>query len=718
MTNQQASLAPANTIVCAQCNTQNSDGRKFCGDCGDSLWVICPECKNDIAISEKFCGHCGFSLADKLSESAAQAKARWTAALQLAADDCLDKAAVELSLLISDPFAPADLAQRARDKQKQLRTRRQLVAQSSLQLLGDAKACLATGDFAGVVARLSEIPANMRNEEAVQLLADSQSKLDERKQLEERIEIACKGKATWNDLAIADKLLALNGEHNKAKLLGSKLSERACKIAQEHLLTAECAKALQVLAHVPARFQDDAYRELRSSIFDVYWMQQHVRQATHVDELLITCAERLQQKFPKTKVYATIAAEAAKRRDTSTGSALTLPKWAKSSERLHHGVPFDYFRLEEFVDGFEQFAQQRTPYAVDFAVATGLSLGGLEDAAYSLHLDARKRKRLSLEKFSLKRNKHSAAIGIEIGYDSIRAVHVARPIGQANSKPCVKQVVRIAFEKQLYLLDDAGHQTEIVQALRKLKDVIDLRQAPVVAGLPAALAFLRFVELPPFNKKQLAEGIRHEAAHLIPFPLDQVTWGHQLMSDQNKHRLFLMSGKRDQVERFLLNFELAEVPIARVQTEAISLANLADHVARQSGDQPDQLQPICLLSIGHRGSTFVSINSSEIYSRQLMTAGNQLTKTLAQRLRMTYEQAQQLKHAPHRNKFVSQVYEAVADDLTTLDQEIATTLAAVRRERPSLVPARVQCLGGGSLFSGLFRSLNLGPESLTGEGAR
>ena len=49
-------------MLCPRCNTENREGRRFCGECGLSFASTCPSCGFLNEGTEKFCGGCGRSL--------------------------------------------------------------------------------------------------------------------------------------------------------------------------------------------------------------------------------------------------------------------------------------------------------------------------------------------------------------------------------------------------------------------------------------------------------------------------------------------------------------------------------------------------------------------------------------------------------------------------------------------------------------------------------
>jgi class 3 adenylate cyclase/predicted ATPase len=52
-------LAP---VICANCDTPNEAGRKFCAECGKGLGVACANCGTVNAAGVKFCGECGSAM--------------------------------------------------------------------------------------------------------------------------------------------------------------------------------------------------------------------------------------------------------------------------------------------------------------------------------------------------------------------------------------------------------------------------------------------------------------------------------------------------------------------------------------------------------------------------------------------------------------------------------------------------------------------------------
>ena len=66
MQQPQSPVTQQSYIICPNCGSQNTQGTKFCGNCGTKLGPInklkCPNCGMEMAATMKFCGNCGAQL--------------------------------------------------------------------------------------------------------------------------------------------------------------------------------------------------------------------------------------------------------------------------------------------------------------------------------------------------------------------------------------------------------------------------------------------------------------------------------------------------------------------------------------------------------------------------------------------------------------------------------------------------------------------------------
>ena len=49
-------------MKCSKCQFNNSEGSKFCNECGTQLELVCPECNKVNAPNSKYCNECGSAI--------------------------------------------------------------------------------------------------------------------------------------------------------------------------------------------------------------------------------------------------------------------------------------------------------------------------------------------------------------------------------------------------------------------------------------------------------------------------------------------------------------------------------------------------------------------------------------------------------------------------------------------------------------------------------
>jgi type IV pilus assembly protein PilM len=243
---------------------------------------------------------------------------------------------------------------------------------------------------------------------------------------------------------------------------------------------------------------------------------------------------------------------------------------------------------------------------------------------------------------------------------------------------------------------------------------MDFSQHSVVVSLSPTDAFLRVCQLPEMERKVLQQVVTYEAKHQMPFPLEAVSWTHQILAEGERQSLLLFAAKREALDRFGLQFEMSGVEFSQIQAAPIALLNLWSLVrAQMERESPSAANaPAALLDVGHNFSTIVFRRGNEISLRILDVAGERFARKLVHAFNLTFEQAQRLKHAPYESPQISRVYEHIQPVFESLEGEMTKTLAVLKRDTPSLMPAALYCSGGGSLLHGLIRCLRNGADSL------
>ena len=143
--------------------------------------------------------------------------------------------------------------------------------------------------------------------------------------------------------------------------------------------------------------------------------------------------------------------------------------------------------------------------------------------------------------------------GIDIGQTALRAVKGSL----SGDRIEVLAFDTVEYEETLSA-PDVDKDNAIQRALRTFLTRNHISSNDVVlACIPGQSALIRFIKLPPVEKKRIPDIVRYEAHQQIPFPLEEVVWDYKPLEkvygpgEQVEVGIFAM--RRDIVHGFLSN---------------------------------------------------------------------------------------------------------------------------------------------------------------------
>ena len=137
----------------------------------------------------------------------------------------------------------------------------------------------------------------------------------------------------------------------------------------------------------------------------------------------------------------------------------------------------------------------------------------------------------------------------------------------------------------------------------------------------------RFVKLPPVEEKKIVDIVKFEAKQQIPFPLDEVVWDYQKVSDGTVTDGFAMDTeiglfamKRDMINRFIGHFQSVKLEVHHVQMSPLALNNFVTfELLKRGGIDGEPPTPVvgkkkCVvaLDIGTDGSNLIITDGARI----------------------------------------------------------------------------------------------------------
>ncbi len=288
-------------------------------------------------------------------------------------------------------------------------------------------------------------------------------------------------------------------------------------------------------------------------------------------------------------------------------------------------------------------------------------------------------------------------LGIDIGDSSLKMVELRKKNHKIylSNYAFSENVSEVNFTK----IDDINY---LAKAIVKVKNEAGITATKVTASLPTFAVFSSIINLPNADRKSIALAINEEAKKVIPLPLEEMILDWKIIPDKNgktptkgNMRIFLTGSPKKLVRKYIDVFKQAKLNLVSLETETFSL------VRSLIGNDKTT---VMIAEIG-ANSTDISIikESIPVLNRSLAVCASTVTKTLAEKLGMTYAQAEQFKFdlsvalGPDSKEELPQLISKVLEPIIT---EIQYMLEFFRSQNGGEVE-KIILSGGGAMLLNL-----------------
>lgn len=249
---------------------------------------------------------------------------------------------------------------------------------------------------------------------------------------------------------------------------------------------------------------------------------------------------------------------------------------------------------------------------------------------------------------------------------------------------------------------DYSVQEDWLPALRRgLRALKVSGKAAVIA--PPMLLLTKTIKIPHVEEARQKEVISFEAEKSIPYPIKEVSWDYQIMSDDGvETEIFLSSMKADAADEFC-----SALADAGVVPEAIESGSILDYNTwKYCGLPPD----VVILNVGARFTNILIARDDGIFVRGIPVGGNTLTQVIADSSGKSFEDSEEDKlgffsknggGGSGAEPFKSSA-EAV---MKRLGDELKRSILNYRRMGRVNAPNKIHLAGGASLLPGLAEYL-------------
>jgi type IV pilus assembly protein PilM len=297
-------------------------------------------------------------------------------------------------------------------------------------------------------------------------------------------------------------------------------------------------------------------------------------------------------------------------------------------------------------------------------------------------------------------------VGIDIGSKSIKVVELER----SGSSWALRGSGIIGYKgKSPDHIEDEKELVPLAEALKKLYKDAKISKKEVGISLPEPQVFTRTIRFPLLTDQEIASAVKWEAEQYIPIPVAEAVVQHMILERRETATppevlVLLVAAPEALVEKYLKVVGMAGLNASFVETELMSLVRAL---------APEN-QTVLLLELGASSTDIaISRNANLVFSRSIPTAGDALTRAVAQNLGVDPQQAEEYKksYGLSASQLEGKIKGAIDPVFRMVTDEIKKAIHYYQSEEKGDAPKSVIVSGGTAgmpeIVSVLTRALNL-----------
>jgi type IV pilus assembly protein PilM len=253
---------------------------------------------------------------------------------------------------------------------------------------------------------------------------------------------------------------------------------------------------------------------------------------------------------------------------------------------------------------------------------------------------------------------------------------------------------------------DSARVTQTKVAVAELAAKLGQKNAPVRVAISGHSVFSRFVKLPAMSdldQEKIDELVGFEAQQNVPFPMDEVKWDYQLVSDGTdggEIEAVLVAIKSDAIN------EINEaVEDSTLQTQCVDIAPMAIYNAFRY-NYSDVTEPALIIDVGARTTNLIYVDGNSVFTRSLPEGGAATTSAIAKEFDVPFIEAEEMKvrdgfvslggnYADHEDPQIATMSKVIRNTMTRLHSNVVRTSSAFRQQGGA-APTSVYLCGGSA----------------------
>ncbi len=310
--------------------------------------------------------------------------------------------------------------------------------------------------------------------------------------------------------------------------------------------------------------------------------------------------------------------------------------------------------------------------------------------------------------------KFSSVWAIDIGQSALKALKLVP--AEVPDHVVAEAFDFIEYDKILSQ-PDADPEELVRGALETFLGRNDLKGSRVAIGVPGQAGLVKFIKLPPVEKKRIPDIVKFEARQQIPFALEEVIWDYQEIGGEEEAdddedsftmaEVGLFAMKRDQIFRAIQPLKAAGIEVDVVQMSPLALYNFVafDQLADAKPEPGEEPASVVLLDVGVDNTDLIITDGTRIWQRNVPIGGNHFTRALTKELKQTFAKAEHLKRNATKSQDPRAVFTAMRGVFNDFSSEVGRSIGFYSSVNRQAKITKIIGLGNGFKLPGLQKFL-------------
>ena len=230
--------------------------------------------------------------------------------------------------------------------------------------------------------------------------------------------------------------------------------------------------------------------------------------------------------------------------------------------------------------------------------------------------------------------------------------------------------------------DESQWVDEILSVFQSIQKQVSSLKGNARIVLPGHLLLTKSIKVPLVDASRQSQIIAFEAQQSIPYPLSEVEWGHQVISDDGVETEVLIAAvKSDLATKLCKGLQkMGVVP------DFVSASSVLDYNAFKYS-YPSQTEETLILNMGSRSANLIFANQSGFFIKSVGVGGNTLTQSIADSLGLNFAQAEAVKLEylsnllPEGDPRTAAIQTACEQFMASLSQQITRSILNYRQQK-------------------------------------